>query len=188
VGDEDERAGPAVLHRGQDAGRADPAGHVHVVAAGVHDADLDVVLVARPHLAGVRHPGVLRHRKPVHIRPDENRRAGPVLEDADEAVAADLLGDLEAEGLHLLGEPAGGAFLLVRKFWLGMELLVQGVQGGQVGIDLFLDRLGGGFQGGTGERRRQGFRLVRPGGEGAENPPRRWLRPMHDPVLRCASV
>ena len=40
LADEHERALPAVLVLGQPAGRADQAGHVHVVAAGVHDADL----------------------------------------------------------------------------------------------------------------------------------------------------
>ena len=43
LGDEHHRAGPLVLHRRQHAGGADPAGHVDVVPAGVHHADLVAV-------------------------------------------------------------------------------------------------------------------------------------------------
>ena len=48
------------LQAGQHASRADAASHVHVVAAGVHDADLVLVLVARAHLAGVGQAGAAR--------------------------------------------------------------------------------------------------------------------------------
>ena len=76
LGDEDERALPAVLEGGERAGRADPAGHVHVVAAGVHDADFVALLVARPHLAGVGQAGLLDDRQGVHVGADQDGRPG----------------------------------------------------------------------------------------------------------------
>ena len=56
--DQDERAAPAVFQARQHPGCADPAGHVHVVAAGVHDADLVAFLVAGAHLAGIVDAGL----------------------------------------------------------------------------------------------------------------------------------
>src|SRR5688500_8082063 len=40
LADEDERSLPVFFHARQYGGRSEPCRHVHVVAAGVHDADL----------------------------------------------------------------------------------------------------------------------------------------------------
>ena len=69
---------------------------------------------------------------------------GPVavLEDADDAVAADLFGHLEAKGFQLLGQAGRRLLLLERQLGVGVQVLVKGVERLVFGVDLFAD--GGG--------------------------------------------
>ena len=123
----------------QHAGRADPAGHVHVMAASVHDADFVAILVARPHLAGVREAGLLDDRQGVHVGADQDGGPGAVLDDADDAVAADFGGHLETEGIQLLGQSCSRLFLFVGKFGMRMQLFVEFFQGADLMLDFLLD-------------------------------------------------
>ncbi len=135
LADEDQRALPAGLQAGQHAGGADPAGHVHVVAAGVHDADLVAVLVARADLAGVGQAGLLDDRQGVHVGAHQHGRPVAVLEDADDAVAADVLRHLEADLLQLAGQAGGGSRLVERQLGVGVQVLVQRLQPVVLGRD-----------------------------------------------------
>ena len=61
-----------------------------------------VVGVAHLHLAGVGQAGRLHHRQGVHVGAHQHRRPLAVLQDADDARAADLLRHLEAEAFSSL--------------------------------------------------------------------------------------
>ena len=60
--DEDDRALPLILQLREDARYADEGGHVNVVSAGVHYADLFSVVVRRRVLARIRDAGFFRYR------------------------------------------------------------------------------------------------------------------------------
>ena len=121
--DEHQRPAPAVLQAGQRAGRADPAGHVHVVAAGVHDADLVAGLVAGADGAGVGPAGLFRHRQGVQVGADQDGRAGAVFEDGDDAVAADVGRHLKPDLAQFVGQTAGCLAFLGRKLRVGVNVL-----------------------------------------------------------------
>ena len=74
LADQDHGSRPAVAMVRQPAGGADEAGHVDVVAAGVHHADLAPGLVASLDLAGVGQPRLLDDRQRVHVGADQHDR------------------------------------------------------------------------------------------------------------------
>jgi hypothetical protein len=138
LADENQGAAPLFLEARQDARCTDPAGHVHVVAAGVHDADVVAFLVARAQLAGVGNPGLFNDGQSVHVGANEDRRAVAVLEDADDAMPTDFLGDFEAEGLEFLRQSRGGFLFLVGQFRECVKLFVKRVEAFDLGIDAFV--------------------------------------------------
>ena len=81
----------------------------------------------------------LDDRQGVHVGADQDGRSLAVLEDADDAVAADLLGHLEAEVFQLLGQAGRRFLLLVGQLRVGVELLVECLQIGQFAVDVPLD-------------------------------------------------
>ena len=109
------------------------------MAASVHDADLVAVLVAHPHLAGVGHAGLFDDRQGVHVGADQDGRAVAVLEDADDAVAADLLRDLEAASFSSRASRADVLRLVQRQLRVGVEMLVQRLQSVVFGVHPLLD-------------------------------------------------
>ena len=70
------------------------------MAAGVHDADFEAVLVAHADLAGVGHAGLLDDRQRIHVGADQDGRPGAVLQDADDAGAADFLASPRSRALR----------------------------------------------------------------------------------------
>jgi len=137
--DEDQRPLPAVLQDGQDARRADQAGHVDVVAAGVHDAHLLAALVTRLHLAGVTQPRLLDQGQRVGVAADQDGRPVAVAVGADDAVAAHLLGDGEAGLAQLFRHAGGRARLLQGQLGRGVQVLVQRFEALVLGGEAFLD-------------------------------------------------
>ena len=63
--------------------------------------------------------------KPIHVGPQQQRRPVAILQHADDAMAADLLGHREAELPQLLGHFRRGFLLLVRQLRRLMERLVK---------------------------------------------------------------
>ena len=144
LGDHDQRALPFGLAGNEFAGRADPAGHVDVVTAGVHDAGFFAGPCRIAEGGGVGEPGFLDEWQRVHVGADHQRGAGAVLEDGDKAVAADAVldlavflhcagfdplvakagGDGEAEALHLGAEDRRGVLFLEGEFGILVEVLV----------------------------------------------------------------
>ena len=125
LGDEHQRARPLLLEGGHHAGRTDPRSHVNVVAAGVHDAVFNSEAILHPNLAGIRNAGLLRDRQGVDVGAEEYDGAGSVLQNADDAGAADLLGDLEAEFLQFLGKAGGGLHFQERELGVRVQVLVK---------------------------------------------------------------
>ena len=121
----DDRASPGVAVTGEIPQRSDEVRHVHVVAAGVHDAHDRPACIGHLHLRGVVEPRLLDHRQRVHVGPQQQRRAVAVLQHAHDAVAADVLGHLQPESPHLRRHLGGGLLLFVRQLGRLVQVLVK---------------------------------------------------------------
>jgi hypothetical protein len=99
-----------------------------VMAAGVHLA-LDGRFV-RPR-------SEFRHGERVHVgaQPDATRAVAD-LQRADDACLGEAGGDLQPQRFELAGDDSGGARLLEAEFGMGMEVMPERRQEGQVGGDL----------------------------------------------------
>jgi len=123
--DEQQRAAPGGAGRGQFRRGAEQAGDVHVVAAGVHHRDVGAVGVLRAPGARVRQAGLLKHREPVHVGPQEHHRTGPVGEHADHAGAADAGDDLIAEASQAFRDDARRPVLGERELRMSVQVTVE---------------------------------------------------------------
>ena len=65
----DHRAAPLFGRSGEQPGRAEQAGDVHVVSAGVHDRHLGAVRVGRDAVLAYGRPVCLLDRQGVHVGP-----------------------------------------------------------------------------------------------------------------------
>src|SRR4051812_31412389 len=106
-------AGPVLPTVGEQLRGAGQAGHVDVVAAGVHHRHLVAVGVGAGDLAGVGQSGGLPDRERIHVRPQQHRPAVPVVQDADHTGAAHPLVHLETGTPEPAGHQARGPRLLV---------------------------------------------------------------------------
>ena len=97
-----QRARPRATGGGQFARRSDQAGHVHVVAAGVHHRDVVPVPVGGPLLAGIGKARFFLDGQRVHVGADQCGRPGAVGKDAGHAGAADIRRDVEPRGSELV--------------------------------------------------------------------------------------
>src|SRR5207248_207080 len=79
---------------GQAPRGADEAGHVDVVAAGVHHADRSARRIGRLRPAGVRNPRGLDHGKRVHVGAHQDDGSRAVLQDPDDPELAHARRDL----------------------------------------------------------------------------------------------
>ena len=135
----DQRAAPSILALREERRRRHPGGHVHVVAAGVHDVDLLPRVVDRGDRARVGQAGLLFHRERVELGAQRDRRAGPVAQHSDHAGAAHAGRYLEAELAQALRHLGGGVHLVARQ--LGrlvqveielVHLWVEAIDGGRL--------------------------------------------------------
>ena len=124
--DEQQGAAPAARVRGQLGGRAEQAGDVRVVTAGVHDRHVLAVRALAAVGRRVVEAGPLEHRQRVHVGPQQHGRAVAVGQQADDAGAADARRRLVAEVAQPRGDDAGRPVLGERE--LGMRV--------QIAIDL----------------------------------------------------
>ena len=107
---------------GEQPGGAQQAGHVDVVAAGVHHRDLVAVVVGAGGCTRVGQAGRLPHRQRVHVRPQQHRGTVAVAQHTDHAGAAHPLVHLEPGLLQPLGDRRRGPVLLVGQ----LRVLMQG--------------------------------------------------------------
>ena len=99
LADHHQRAGPLRFLLDQRPRGANPAGHVHVVAAGVHHRDGVAGIIGGGDGAGVGLPGLLTHRQCVHVGAQQHRRPLAVLQHADQPMSAHAGGHFEAQPL-----------------------------------------------------------------------------------------
>ena len=125
LGDQDDGPGPCVLVLGEPGRRGDQAGHVDVVAAGVHHADLAAQRVGRLGLARVRQAGAFGHGQGVHVGSNHDDRPRPVLDHPHDPQFADARRDLGARLPQFLGDPSGGLDLLKREFRVRVQVSVE---------------------------------------------------------------
>ena len=119
-------------------------GHVRVVPAGVHHADVLPVVLGRG-LAGERHVDLLANRQPVHVGAQRDHRAWPAaLQNGDDAGAGDGRLRFESEGLEAIGDVLRGLQLAVGELGPLVEIpapLQQfGLDGGGELVDLGRER------------------------------------------------
>ena len=98
---------------------------MHVVAAGVHHRDFGPVLAGGPDRARVRQAGLLLDGERVEVGPEHHHRTVAVAQQPDDAGAADLLGDLEAQRPQARGHALRGPVLLERQFGMLVQVPVK---------------------------------------------------------------
>ena len=138
LGDEHEGAAPAIFHRHQGFGRADPSRHVDVMSAAMGDeGGLASILALRPGRVG--NTRLLLHGEGVEFGAHHHHRPWAVAIDRHEPRLADVFGDLKAVSPHLLGQHSGRAGLLESKFRVGVQVFVEGVEPRIVGVEGSID-------------------------------------------------
>ena len=133
-------ASPAVFERGQQAGGAGKHRHVNIVTAGLHRCDLAAGEIFHAGFARIRHSGLLFHREPVEIRPDQQGRPWAVLQHADDAKAAKSFHDFKARVPQFPGHDAGSALLHQRKLGVRVKIFVERVERGVLRGDFLRDQ------------------------------------------------
>ena len=98
--DHDQRTLPFVLALSQKLRRADEAGHMRVVSAGMHHAGRHTAGGRGHDCARVRQSGLLDNRQTVHIRAQHDSGPVAVFHDGNNAGLSDALGHFEAEIAH----------------------------------------------------------------------------------------
>ena len=106
---------------------------MEVVPTGVHGRFLDVVEVGVEHAfcGGIGEVCLLENGETVDIGAKEDRRAGPIAVDADEAglayVCFDLYGRamLLVQGFEFVRDTGGSLCLEGADFWVAMEVFVE---------------------------------------------------------------
>jgi hypothetical protein len=68
------------------------------------------------------------YRKPVHVRPQEHRRAGAVLHDAHDAGSADAFRYGRSSGPKFLGHDLGGSVLFEAELGILVKVDEQGAE------------------------------------------------------------
>ena len=158
LADEHQRAVPLVLQRDQRLRRAQPPGHMHIMAAGLHgEGGLAIHHLLRG--AGPGQAGLFLHGQRVEFRAHQHHRAGAVVIDAHDAGFAHMLGHRKAKFAQLVRQQGAGAHFLKADLGMAVQILVERLQLGPVVIDHGVDfgpRGGGGQRGGNGGRGDQG--------------------------------
>ncbi len=80
LGDHQQGAPPLGAQFAKQARRGDKVGHVHVVPAGVHDPGGAAIGQSRRDFARVLEPGFLAHGQRIHVAANQERGAGPILQ------------------------------------------------------------------------------------------------------------
>ncbi len=112
LADEDDGAAPLGFGFGEHFAGAEENGHVQVVAASVHHADLAAIGALDLHFAGIRQARVFRDGKRVHVGANVNRGTGAIFQNRDDAVGlsvrrivlAEMVGNFVAKLFELRGD------------------------------------------------------------------------------------
>ena len=105
---------------------------MQVVPAGVHDRDILSAVILGADLAGVGEAGFFFHRKGIEFGAQHDRGPGTVLENGDDAGAADVLGDFVTQAAQAAGELGCRLGLMRRQLRVLVQIDIESVS---VGID-----------------------------------------------------
>jgi hypothetical protein len=130
--DQQEGSAPRRGVRGERRGGAEQAGHVHVVAARVHQRHVFAVAVGVDDGARVVEAGPLTDRQRVHVGAQQHRRSRAVPEHAYHAGPADACRRLIAQVAEPAGDDARRPVLVKGEFWMRVQVTVDPGQVGDV--------------------------------------------------------
>jgi hypothetical protein len=116
LANQDESSVPGILAADHDGRGAEQRYHVHVMSAGVHDADVTSGIVFRADFAGVSQTRLFLHGKGIELGAKHHSRACAVLQDGDYASSTHTFGDRIPEITNASGEFRGGLGFMRRKF------------------------------------------------------------------------
>ena len=107
---------PAIFILRQQGGRAHANGHVQVVSAGMHDRDLDTLIVMSGDTACVGEFCFLGHRKRVEFCANHNSGAGTVFQHADNPGTSHMGRNVVAKLAKLVGDSGRSLLFVKREF------------------------------------------------------------------------
>ena len=136
LSDQHQRAVPLLAMIDHPFRGAAPRGHVQVVTAGVHDGDRRTGEVLRDHGARERNACLLRHGQRIELGPKHHRRASTVSQETHDAGAADAGRHLVSKRLETRGKLRGGLHLLEGQLRIAMDVLIERLQFGIVGVNI----------------------------------------------------
>jgi hypothetical protein len=117
-------AGPVL---GELAGRADQAGDVHVVPAGVRHRHRRAGRVLADNGAGVRQPGALGHRQRVHVRAQGYGRSGSApAQNPDDARMCYARLNFDSERAQMCRDDPGRADFAITEFRVLVDVAAPG--------------------------------------------------------------
>ena len=99
-----------------------------VVATGVHHGHDLARIVLGDDGARIGQTGLLLDRQRIHVRAHQHGRSLSIAKDTDDAVAADVLGDLETESAQASGKLRGSLLLVPGKLRVAMQVQIQRVE------------------------------------------------------------
>ena len=111
--------------RGQVAGHADEVRHVKIVPAGVHHRHRRAAGSCSADLRGIGQSRLFGDRQGVHVGPQHQHFARPVLQHAHDAVSANAGRHRRTDSPQLVGHPGGGLLFLQRQLGVLVQVLIQ---------------------------------------------------------------
>ena len=128
LADEHQRSMPTVLLPREQRRCAHPRRHVDVMPARMHHRRDLAGIGLRRDRACIRKPGGLLERQRVHV--GANQDGGPiaVAQNADDAGAANMLGDLEPQLAQARGQLRGRLVLVLGQLRIAVQVLVERVE------------------------------------------------------------
>ena len=124
LADEDEGAVPLVFQCCQGSRSAHPAGHVHVMTAGMHDGDFVAGVIIGLNFAGEWQQSELAHGQRIHVGTDQDSLPRAVFQHGHHAPATDLFGHIQAQLAHLRGHSQAGILFVKRQLRAGVQFTI----------------------------------------------------------------
>lgn len=124
LSDEHEGTAPKGLVFGEEGGDGGEVGHVEVVTAGVHDTGGGSILGGCLDGGSVGETGSFVDGEGIEIGAEHDAGAGPIGEDADDAVTTDVSRHGVAGLFPEVGEELASLFFLEREFGVSVEPVV----------------------------------------------------------------
>ncbi len=113
---------------------------MHVVPAGVHDRDLDPIVVGSVDARGKWKPCLFLNWQGIQIAAEHQPGTFAILQDPHDAESTDTARHGEAQRIQLVRHSPGGLLLVIGQLGMTVKVLVQSAQAVEVPIDPLVDR------------------------------------------------